>query len=166
MQVWQAIRGIFFRYEVGATLDVYGGCRRVMVMTGSRYIQSIASVSHGLLRKARETPRRNGARGCVTGMASGFPLCACDPNHMQRIAVYGESDVICGKGQMVDAAWVVLASGAARVWRSTSTRPSSLSPPICACSVSGKSTSSSCQGALSMKPPVASGWQSAKEYRA
>ena len=34
---------------------------------------------------------------------------------MQRIAVYGESDVICGKGQMVDAAWVVLASGAARV---------------------------------------------------
>ena len=34
---------------------------------------------------------------------------------MQRIAVYGEGDVMRGKGQMVDAAWVVFASGAARV---------------------------------------------------
>ena len=81
---------------------------------------------------------------------------------MQRVAVYGEGDVMRGEGQMVDAARVVLASGAARVLAQHFYEAFELVVLYVRLQRFGKSTSSSCQGTSSMKPPLASGWQSAK----
>lgn len=85
---------------------------------------------------------------------------------MQHVSIHGERDIKPGICQMIDAVGLVLASGTARILAQNFDKTFELrclrKRYKTRAQLIGKSTSSSCQGASSIHPPVASGWQSAK----